>query len=719
MTSTDRREFLRTLGGGAALAAMPVSIRKALALPAAQVTGTVKDVQHVVILMQENRSFDHYFGTMKGVRGFGDRHPVPMAGGKPIWRQADGQKEIPPFHLNTKTSNAMVVPSTPHSYADAQAAWSQGRFGQWPRFKTAYSMGYYKREDVPFQFALAEAFTLCDAYHCSVTSGTDPNRVAFWAGSNFDPAARLRGENCTEVNSEPNNLRCWIKGALPTPGYTYVANDLLWPTIPDVLEGAGVSWRIYQDPNNNWTGAMHGGLAFESFRKAKPGSPLYEKGMSHWSLAQLAEHVKAGTLPQVSWVLPPMDWSEHPGASTPAQGAEFTARVLDCLTSNPEVWAKTVFFQTFDENDGQFDHAPPPAPPSYNRDGSLAGKATLDLMGHYFSDPESKAIYKEDAYFTDAEGRRVFKEDTITGTLRPFGLGPRVPMYVVSPWSKGGWVSSEVFDHSSVGQFLETRFGVTIPGISPWHRAVCGDLTSCFDFATPNDPSFPALPDAKGSVQVVMGHIHRRPVNAPAKEEPLFQEPGTRPSRALPYALDVQGRADPAKAQLGLEFRNAGKVGAVFHVYDRLHLDRIPRRYTVEAGKALADAWELAPDAGAYDLWVYGPNGFVREFKGAVAAGGAVARPEIEVAYDAAKRTLAVTLRNSGAAACALTIRHNQYRADAPDNVALAPRGRAVRRWSLVDSHDWYDLTVAGDGFERRLAGRLETGRPGISDPAI
>jgi phospholipase C len=240
MFTTDRREFLkRTMGGGAALATMPVAIQRALALPAAQVTGTVQDVQHVVILMQENRSFDHYFGTMKGVRGFGDRHPVPMPGGKPVWLQSDGTKELPPFHLNTKTSNALVAPSTPHSYADAQAAWSQGRFGEWPRFKTQYSMGHYQREDIPFQFALAEAFTLCDAYHCSVTSGTDPNRVVFWSGSSSDPGLRAKGINSGEDTSEPNNLRCWIKGSLPAPGYIYVGSDLKWPTIPDVLEQAG------------------------------------------------------------------------------------------------------------------------------------------------------------------------------------------------------------------------------------------------------------------------------------------------------------------------------------------------------------------------------------------------------------------------------------------------------------------------------------------------
>ena len=219
--TTDRREFLRMMGAGAAAGvatnAFPEAIAQALSTPAASETGTIRDVKHIVILMQENRSFDHYFGTLRGVRGFGDRHTVPLESGKPVWFQSDGQKEIPPFHLDTKTTNAIAHPGTPHSFGDSQAAWNQGKFGYWPKYKNPFSMGYFKREDVPFQFALAEAFTICDAYHCSITTGTDPNRIVFWSGSNHDPELRARGINGTEADSEPNNLRCWIKGALPEP----------------------------------------------------------------------------------------------------------------------------------------------------------------------------------------------------------------------------------------------------------------------------------------------------------------------------------------------------------------------------------------------------------------------------------------------------------------------------------------------------------------------
>ncbi|HEX8414196.1 MAG TPA: phospholipase C, phosphocholine-specific, partial [Sphingomicrobium sp.] len=622
MADTNRRTFLRTVAAGAAVAGLPASIARALAIPASRRTGTIEDVEHVVILMQENRSFDHYFGTMRGVRGFGDRHPVPMRGNRNVWQQSDGKRELPPFHLDTKTTDALKVPGTPHSFADSQAAWSQGRFGEWPRYKNPYSMGYYRRDDIPFQFALAESFTICDAYHCSVTSGTDPNRIVFWSGSNFDPAARAAGRNCTDRNSEPNNLRCWIKGALPEPGYSYAGNALDWATIPDVLEAAAIDWRIYQDPNDNWTGAMHGGLAFASFRNAAPGSGLFRRGMSEYTLARLADDVRNNSLPKVSWVLPPKEWSEHPGASTPLQGAEFTSMVLDALTANPDVWSRTALFLTFDENDGQFDHVPPPSPPSYDRDGRLLGKSTLPLAGHYFEDAEGK--YRDPA-------------DDISGPVRPWAMGPRVPMYVVSPWSAGGWVNSQVFDHTSVGRFLEQRFGVTIPAISPWHRAVSGDLTSAFDFTAPTDGAFPQLPAVSGASGIVLAHMQRPKIMPPATAQPLSQESGTRRSRALPYVLHANARIEATRSEIHVEMINAGQAGAVFHVYDKRDLDTIPRRYTVEAGKRIADVWSIATD-GQYDLWIVGPNGFMRSFAGLRDA--AIEVPDIVARYDAKRPAL-------------------------------------------------------------------------------
>ncbi len=704
---TSRRQFLKLAAGTAAAVAtsglLPASIARALAIPADRTQGSINDIAHVVILMMENRAFDHYFGTLKGVRGFGDPHPIPLPNGKSVWHQSDGIREIPPFHLDTATTTALLVPMTPHSFKDSQAAWGQGRINEWPRHKTGFSMGHYQREDIPFQFALAETFTICDNYHCQITTGTDPNRIAFWSGSNFDPVARARGENSTPDNSEPDNLRCWIHGKLPTPGYTYAGNALTWPTIPDVLERAGVSWKIFQDPNDNWTGAMHGCLAFESFRSAQPGSAIYEKGMRHWSLDHFAEEAAAGQLPQVSWILPPALWSEHPERSSPAHGAEFVSRILDALTHNPDTWSRTAFIVTFDENDGQFDHVPPPAPPSYDPDGSLAGKSTLNLAGHYFDD-------KQRQHLSPA--------DTASGNIRPWGLGPRVPCYVVSPWSTGGWVCSEVFDHSSVGQFLEKRFQITIPAISPWHRLVSGDLLSAFDFSRPGSVA-PALAPAASASAAWLQAIQHPYVTVPENSSLPVQETGTRPSRALPYVLHANARpAGGSARQVSLIFRNVGTAGAVFQVYDRFHLDRTPRRYTVEPGKVLQDEWLGEGEGGAYDLQVFGPGGFMRRFQGSLATPAAQGL-EIGLDYLPDSGAIELVARNRGNAVAKLNLCANAYDQEGMQPLEVPAGQQVSRRWHLVASGYWYDFTVGTDGIEQRFAGRMETGAHSISDPAM
>ncbi|MES2625966.1 MAG: phospholipase C, phosphocholine-specific [Pseudomonadota bacterium] len=709
--SFDRRQFLSlaaSTSAATALATLPASIQRALAAEPAVVTGTIKDLKHIVIMMQENRGFDHYFGTMKGVRGYGDRFPVPLENGKPIWYQSNGEIEIAPFHLDPQQFNALLAPSTPHSFSDSQAAWNQGKFGHWPKYKNDNSMGYYRREDIPFQFALAEAFTICDGYHCSITAGTDPNRITFFAGSNFNPALGKQGINTTDTDSEPDNLRCWIANPevdkWPVPGYTYKDSAFEWPTLPELLEAAGISWKIYQDPNDNWTGAMHGGLAFAGFRNAKPGSPVYEKGMSLWTLEDLANDVKNDTLPEVIWVLPPRAFSEHPGApSSPQKGGHFTEQVLNALTTNLEVWSKAALFLTFDENDGLFDHVPPPAVPSYNLDGSMAGKSTLKLDGEYFSDPERKHLDPD---------------DHTSGNLRPFGLSARVPMYVVSPWSKGGWVASEVFDHTSISMFMEQRFDIEVPNVSPWHRAVCGDLTSAFDFTAGRDPKPAALPDTSNYLALETQQLTMPAYVVPQTHQTLFQESGTRLSRKLPYVLHVNAAVAKGES-VKLDFSNDGAKGAVYHVYDKLHLDRIPRRYTVEAGKTLDDVWEIAADQGRYNLWVYGPAGFVRVFQDDT---GENINPECAVAYDTDSGDVLVTLKNPGKEPCSLSIKDEAYASGAPRQVVIEPGKHVQERFALRDSANWYDFSVtnvAASGYLRRFAGRVETGKDGLSDPAM
>jgi phospholipase C len=344
-----------------------------------------------------------------------------------------------------------------------------------------------------------------------------------------------------------------------------------------------------------------------------------------------------------------------------------------------------------------FDHMPPPAPPSFNADGSLAGGSTLKLDGAYFSDPKREHL---------------LKEDTISGTVRPWGLGPRVPMHVISPWSRGGWVNSQTFDHTSVGQFLEKRFAITIPGICPWHRAVCGDMVSAFDFVSPNDTAAPRLPDTSGSAALVEQASKRPKPSAPIVPEKLFQERGSRPSRALPYVLHVE--ASRAGNSLQLAFRNEGTAGAVFHVYDRAHLDRIPRRYTVEAGRDLADRWIARPD-GRYDLWVLGPGGFIRTFEGDIAHPS----PYVTLIHHPAKRSIELRIVSPTDAPGKALLVSSVYEPATRKRIAVPARQSVSMRLDVSRSGNWYDVTLTQSDFVRRLAGRLETGRDSISDPAM
>ena len=723
---TTRRGLFKGAMTAAAFAALPPSIQKAFATSAAVSTGTIKDVKHIVVLMQENRSFEMYFGTKRGVRGFGDPFPHPTVSGQPVWYQKNGPSDTAettlPFPI-LQTDNWSFPPDLAHGFSDQQGAWGQGQASYWPQYKTASTMGHYTRAELPFQFALAEAFTLGDDYHCAMISCTDPNRISHVSGASWDPSLTAQGIPCTDANGEPNNLRCWITGEWPTPGYSYnqIAPNqpFTYPNIADVLTEAGISWRIYQDMNNNWTGAMNGFLAFESFRTAQPGSTIYENGMTTWTIADLQTAVQNGTLATVNWVLPSAAESEHPGAPcSPTHGGYFTETVLEALTSNPEVWASTVFILNFDENDGYFDHALNPAVPSYDASGVLQGKSTIPIEGLYFNN----------ATRTYSSGSYLNSEDTISGNLRPWGLGFRIPFTVVSPWSKGGWVNSAVASHASIGLFLEKWLGITVPAISAWHRSVLSDLTSFFDFATPND-HFPTLPDLSDWAASDAASEALPAVVPPTAQALPTQERGIVPSRALPYELDVRASTSQS-GFVTLDFINTGRQGAVFHVYDRLNLNRIPRRYTVEAYKTLSDDfwntyaanYDTTAERGSYNLWVYGPNGFVRSFRGRIGERGPLGHlhPDIQIGYDTQNTGIHIKLRSNAVTPVTFTLADNAYGSRPTQTVSVHPEETATVLWPVKASGNWYDLSVTSEGgFYRLFAGRMEDGKDHISDPLM
>src|SRR5579862_1350185 len=169
--ANDRRTFLKLLATSAASAAFPSSIVRALSIPANNRTGTIDDVEHVVFLMQENRSFDHYFGTLRGVRGFGDPRPVSIPSGNSVWHQPNGSGYVLPFHPDAPDLGLAFIEDLAHGWTDQHAAWNDGKYDQWVPTKGTTTMAYLTREDIPFHYALADAFTICDAYHCSLKIG--------------------------------------------------------------------------------------------------------------------------------------------------------------------------------------------------------------------------------------------------------------------------------------------------------------------------------------------------------------------------------------------------------------------------------------------------------------------------------------------------------------------------------------------------------------------
>ena len=682
MPGRDRRDFLKALLAGGGAAALYPSLARAFEIPAHSRTGTIHDVEHVVILTQENRAFDHYFGALNGVRGFGDRFVIPAPdqgprAGRTIFVQPNEHDAEPhliaPFRLNTKQDFAVGRhDGTPHSFVSGQAAWDNGRLGAWTHSKHNHAMGHFTREDIPFQYALAEAFTICDAYHSAMHLCTNPNRLYIWTGTH-DPLGLHHGPAIDNAYD-----------SLSADGYHH--GGYTWTTYPERLLAAGISFQIYQLMEDNFTD--NSVVGFKVFRKAFASqsrtpaqTALVERTLTTRGLDKLKSDVAANKLPQVSWIVAPAAYSEHPDPSSPYQGADYTAQVLDALTANPAVWSKTVLILNFDENDGLFDHVPPPAPPARDTkspDRTFGGTTIpADDEYHVKSQDASDAVYLN----------------------RPYGLGMRVPMYVVSPWSRGGYVSSEVFDHTSVIRFLEARFGVAEPNISQWRRAVCGDLTGCFDFKTPNDKAFlEALPQTRALSDRAGALPRTRPFPPESLVAPS-QEQGQRRRRATPYRLDMVIGAQ------GLDLRNdSHDRAAVFHIYDLDNLTADPKRYTVGAGQSLVA--DLPGLGSGVDLFILGPDGFHRRLTLTAPRFGA------RVVQDGAAVQLELSPLGAPVDVQVLDLSYGQPR-------RTANLGRDVMRLplDLAPSHNWYDLEVIGDGQVLRLAGYVETGRDGLTDP--
>lgn len=690
----SRRRFISlgagALGVAAGASLLPPSLQAALATPAP--AGGLESVEHVVLVMQENRAFDHYFGTMRGVRGFGDPNALRLRTGRTVFEQPDRGEAVTPYPIRgsaqTQQMDTQNVDNLSHDWADGQEAVAGGWHDGWIPAKTAATMAHYERQDIPFHYELAESFTICDAYHCSVPTGTGPNRnywVSGYTGFEADGSRAVTNASYLPLHA----------------GYT-------WGTVPERLEAAGVSWQTYQEWDNFDDNNLEGFVSFKQLvarvfahpvllpyqfstlsymYKALPSLPvdvqdtvlralddavaqlspadrsLFNRGLRRSRPGTLANQfradIEAGTLPRVSYVVAPTRDCEHPSESSPAAGASLLYDILDALGSNPETWSKTAIFLNYDENDGYFDHVPPPLPPR-----EIAEEHVGDL---------------------------------------PLGLGPRVPMVVISPWTVGGYVCSQVFDHTSVTQFLERRFGFTQPEITGWRRTVAGDLTSAFDFASPR---------SRPSVQQPAPAPPLTPRWTPAPPAPQtmpLQEKGTRPARALPYQPDAHAVLDVATQTLTVDMANTGAESAHLALFPYAGEFELPWHFDVLGSQTAT----LPLPSGAYSLIMLGPNGFRREFEGS-AAGAAAG---LQVRADLRSGPLRISVHNPAGAA--VTVR---LRAGGRDigGGSVGPGAQAA--WSVPTTHGWYEAELAVDGdesFRRRWLGHIETGAESVSQTPV
>jgi phospholipase C len=502
MQDFSRRELLK-LGVATAVAQLAglhgcggASISFPTVPPNPLACSKLSDIEHVVILLQENRSFDHYFGSYRGVRGFSDPS-MAFQQPNPANTMNSPVGSLLPFHRDTSTTNAACTHDISHDWVPQHQSWDKGAMDGFVTSRlpinpndAVLSMGYYTRADIPYYYALADGFTICDNYFCSVMGPTDPNRLYSMAAS-LDPDGKNGGPVLQTI----------------VTNRTAFYGRLTYTTMPEQLQARGISWKVYSSPDETVLGGILSDNVLSYFKNFQdPASVLHQNAFGPQFPVDFLGDLATGNLPQVSWLVGSVITSDHP-PSPSIFGENILSLIISALTANPALWAKTLLLVTYDENGGFFDHVPPvTAPPG--------------TPGEYVTAP---AVPDPTEIGSPA----------ISG---PIGLGFRVPMLILSPFSRGGFVSSDLFDHTSVLRFLETRFGAEVPNLSAWRRAAVGDLTSALNFKKP-DQSIPNLPSTLQAVQqeiqeCVANLAGTTPYTVPTAQTVPIQEPGTptRPS---------------------------------------------------------------------------------------------------------------------------------------------------------------------------------------------
>ena len=806
----SRREFIKKAGLIAGGILLPESVIRASAINPAE-GSTVWDADHVVILMQENRSFDHSYGALRGVRGFNDPRAVTLPNNRKVWLQTNAKNEtFVPFRLNIKDTKATWMRDLPHSWENQVRARNDGKYDKWLSEKQSgnkdykdipLTLGHFNREDIPFYYAFADAFTVCDQNFSSSLTGTTPNRLYLWSGT-----IREKKEFGSKANVKNEDIE-----------YSRTAR---WKSFPERLEENGIDWRIYQNEislptgfkgeEDSWLGNFTDNpiewfenyqvrfhpeyrkylqqrvatlpaeiealkkkadpdkrdqdrlaalersykMALEDLEKYTPENfkklssfqkNIHEKAFTtnrnHADYHSLAEveigggekmavpkgdilyefrkDVESGKLPPVSWLVAPQNFSDHPSA--PWYGAWYISEVLDILTQNPEVWKKTVFILCYDENDGYYDHVPPFVAPHPEKPETGKASEGIDLWAEQVN--------------LEHEKQRPY-DRVVDG---PIGLGYRVPLVVASPWSRGGKVCSEVFDHTSILMFLEKfiakRYKKEIKeeNITEWRRTICGDLSSVFtpfqngefrefvqkeeflkSIRRAKDKAVPT--NFKALTAEEIAEINTSPGKSPWMPQ---QEKGIKKALAIPYELHADispGSSPELKLSVGNTFKTGG---APFFANLRTSQGEFQsRHYTLKKGHQLSDAMPLSE--GRLDVQVHGPNGFYRSFK--------ARQIPVEVTVNYPKNRqgrpfgdIEFQIRNLSGKELELQLTDASYH-DGTTRIKLKKDGTKTLAADLKKNHNWYDFKLTAKDhpdFEWHYAGHVETGQESFTDPKM
>jgi phospholipase C len=644
-------------------------------------TGTIKDLKHVVIVMQENRSFDHYFGTLDlaGARGFGDKQVLTWQNGQTIYYDPNSRAEgyLLPYHADSLKYNAQ---------------------------NTSARNRYFMEADVPWHHAIAKAYTIGDHYFCSLDTSTSPNRIMMWAGTN--DAAGTQGGPVINNNGDY--------------GYAYK-----FKTYPETLQEAGVSWQIYvnNDTDDDFLGdytdnTVRSFAAFDP-ANANPENTLPRKGLlargnvvyAHttqpagikndtsnvdYVLRDFIADCASADIPEVSWIVAPAAWTEHP-TYAPNNGAVYTDRVIQAVHDNPELWESTLIILNYDEPDhanrigegGFFDHVVPPIPEA----GTVGERAP---------------------------------------GIKP-GMGGRVPFVLVSPWTRGGFVNSEVFDHTSTIQLIEDwtkSLGrpAICTNINDWRRGVSGNLLSAIDFSN-FDTSFPKLPkpaDLLKSVVVDAGLpavpqpavgaqvMPTQPITGHAKRSPLSFQPNgvlveNPATGAVTAAFTVEGGPNgKAVSLVGLADKYVpALVGA-----EPLGIGQDALPLTASNHRSNSYTWDTKATNGSYAFTFYGPDHFIRSFAGTVvpADDRTSAQPRVDVrlvkGHARSNATVEFALSAIGRRSVTYTLTANDF-AGKMTTIVVPAGKRSVISWPTEDGY--YDVIITAKesaDFKQRYAGR-------------